>query len=248
MSENTIVLISGSNRGIGKSLVEKYLSRPNTTVVAGVRDPTNPSSEALYSLPASTGSKVIVVKIDSLSETDAKAAISTLQSRHGIDRLDIVIANSAIAKYLGPGAETPISEVKDHFMVNAVGPLILFQAAWPLLQLSEVPKFLLISTISASITEMESNPFGTTAYGASKAAVNYIVRKLHFENPSLVAIPMHPGWVQTDMGNTAAVEGGLKEAPVTIEQSVNGMVSQLDAANRETSGKFASFDGAEIGW
>lgn len=70
------------------------------------------------------------------------------------------------------------------------------------------------------------------------------------------------------MGNTAAVEGGLKEAPVTIEQSVNGMVSQvrpfrhgiavednwadfavqLDAANRETSGKFASFDGAEIGW
>ncbi|MCJ1465267.1 hypothetical protein MMC07_003883 [Pseudocyphellaria aurata] len=246
MSPNTIVLISGSNRGIGKGLVEKYLSRPNTTVVAGVRSLA--SGEALNSLPAGAGSKIILVKIDSLSETDAQTAVSNLQSHHGIDRLDIVIANAGIAKHVGLGVETPINEIKDHFMVNAVGPLILFQAAWPLLQRSETPKFLLISTVSASITKMESLPIPTTAYGSSKAAANFIVRKLQFENPSLVAIPMHPGWVQSDMGNAGAEMMGLKEAPVTIQQSVNGMVDQLDAANREMSGKFLSWDGTEIGW
>lgn len=170
----------------------KYLSRPNTTVVAGVRALT--SFEELYMLPAGIGSKIIVMKIDSLSETDAPAVVSALQSRYGIDRLDLVIANSAIAKYVGPGAETPINEVKEHFMINTVGPLILFQAVWALLQRSESPKFVLISSISASIADMGSNLGGTAAYGASKAAANYIVRQLHFENPSLIAIPIHPGY------------------------------------------------------
>ena len=80
-------------------------------------------------------------------------------------------------------------------MVSTVGPLILFQAAWPLLQLSETPKFIVISTIVASIADMNDIQFPATANGASKAAINYIVRKLHFENPSLIGMPMHPGYV-----------------------------------------------------
>lgn len=135
------------------------------------------------------------MKIDSLSETDAKEAVLALQSQHGIDRFDLVIANSGIAKYIGVASETPISEVKDHLMVNTVGPLILFQAIWPLLKLSKTPKFLLVTTATASIGSMENIPISAMAYGASKAAANYIVRKLHFENPSLIAILMHPGYV-----------------------------------------------------
>jgi hypothetical protein len=34
-------------------------------------------------------------------------------------------------------------------------------------------------------------------------------------------------WVQTDMGNAGAVANGLSEAPVTVKESVDGMVSKL---------------------
>lgn len=39
-----IVLITGANRGIGKGLLEKYLARPNHTVIGTVRDPDHESS------------------------------------------------------------------------------------------------------------------------------------------------------------------------------------------------------------
>jgi NAD(P)-dependent dehydrogenase (short-subunit alcohol dehydrogenase family) len=37
-------------------------------------------------------------------------------------------------------------------------------------------------------------------YSASKAALNSLTRKIHFENEWLVAFPLNPGPVATDMG------------------------------------------------
>jgi hypothetical protein len=34
-------------------------------------------------------------------------------------------------------------------------------------------------------------------------------------------------WVQTDMGNAGAVANGLKEAPTTVMESVNGMIEKV---------------------
>jgi norsolorinic acid ketoreductase len=58
-----------------------------------------------------------------------------------------------------------------------------------------------------------------------------------------------PSWVQTDMGNKGAHANGLAEAPTTIETSVDGIVSGIDAATREhTSGNFISFNGNSYPW
>ena len=51
-------------------------------------------------------------------------------------------------------------------------------------------------------------------------------------------------WVQTDMGNTGARYFGLKEAEISRDVSVSGMIKVIDAANRnDTSGKFMFYDG-----
>lgn len=89
-------------------------------------------------------------------------------------------------------------------------------------------------------------PFFT--YGISKSAANYLVRKLHFENPKLTSMAFNPGWVQTDMGTGAAKGVGMVEAPVTLEDSVRGLVTQFDAASREKSGTFTSQEGESIPW
>jgi NAD(P)-dependent dehydrogenase (short-subunit alcohol dehydrogenase family) len=70
--------------------------------------------------------------------------------------------------------------------VNVNGSLVLFQTVYPLLKASTPsPKFMAISSIAGSITIAPGFPFKSIAYGASKAALNFVVRKLHSENDGL---------------------------------------------------------------
>jgi NAD(P)-dependent dehydrogenase (short-subunit alcohol dehydrogenase family) len=72
--------------------------------------------------------------------------------------------------------------------VNVNGPLVLFQATYPLLKASTPsPKFIAVSSVSGSIEIGAAMPHKGLAYGASKAALNYVMRKLHHENDRLSA-------------------------------------------------------------
>jgi len=248
-STTTNYLITGANRGIGRGLLESLLTRSDTTVIAGVRDIESASSKSISSLPTGQNSKAIVVHIDNLSEASVKDSAKVLESKYGITKLDVVVANAGIAKYYGLAIDTPLSEVREHFEVNTIGVLALFQATWPLLRAAPKPKFVVVTTGLASIGDMGGMPMPVTAYGTSKAAVNFITRKIHFENPDLIAFPINPGWVKTDMGNAGAVAAGMAEAPVTLKQSVDGILVKIDTATREhTSGTFESFDDTRYSW
>jgi norsolorinic acid ketoreductase len=61
------------------------------------------------------------------------------------------------------------------------------------LEAAKKPKFVVISSHAGSIGDMESEPLPFSAYGGSKAMVNYVVRKISFENEGLIAFPVHPG-------------------------------------------------------
>lgn len=78
--------------------------------------------------------------------------------------------------------DVPISAVVDHHAVNTLGPLVLFQAVYPLLSESKRPKFIVISSQGGSISDQSKLQFPIAAYGSSKAALNYLVRKIHFEH------------------------------------------------------------------
>lgn len=133
------------------------------------------------------------MKIDSVSETDAAFAMKELESTHGIKALDIVVANAAISKLYPLVSETKISDILEHFNVNVIGVVRLFQAALPLLQKAKAPKFITLGTTAGSIGNIESVNFPNTPYGTSKAALNYVTRKIHFENPKVIAFPLSPG-------------------------------------------------------
>jgi norsolorinic acid ketoreductase len=193
MSNNTVVLITGAARGIGRGLFENYLSRPNHTVIAGVRDTSAKNAKDLLASTAGKESKAIVLKIDSTSETDAKAAASSLQSEHHINHVDIVFANSGIANYFGTMLETPVAVMREHFEVNTVGQLVLFQAMHPLLKQSSDPKFVVTTSIVGSLEIIKDLPAPAGAYGTSKAAVNFVTRKIAFENPDIKIVMLHPG-------------------------------------------------------
>lgn len=247
--ENTIMLISGAARGIGRGLTEAFAARPSHTIIAAVRDADHSNTKSLASVPCGTNSRIIVVKIDSKSPTDAAAAASELKSRGGISKIDTVIANAAISNCYETVMETSPAALQEHFAVNVAGTLALFQAMAPLLKASTSPKFVVISSFIGSMGDMEQYPFPATALGISKAALNFLVRKIHFENDWLVAFPLHPGFVQTEMGNGAARVLGMEEAPMTIRESIDAQLKRIDEATRENSGgKMIAFDGSHINW
>jgi norsolorinic acid ketoreductase len=85
------------------------------------------------------------------------------------------------------------SEVLSHIEVNTLGPLRLFKATALLLQNASTPKFVYISTLLASISGIEQMPSLTAAYGMSKAAGNYLVKKIDAENQHLITLSIDPG-------------------------------------------------------
>lgn len=163
------------------------------TAIAAVRNPAK--ADGLKKLPAGEGSELIVVKLDNVCETDAGDAINVLKSEYHITHLDIVIANAGIARYIHPVASIPISEIVDHHRTNTVGAILLLQATETLMRAAEAPKFVAISSSMGSMSAMPHHAQPSVAYGSSKAALNYVMCKLHAELEYLCAFPLHPGYV-----------------------------------------------------
>jgi norsolorinic acid ketoreductase len=167
------------------------------TAIAAVRNPAGANVQALKDLPRGSGSELIIVKIDSMSEIDAQTAIDILKSEHKITQLDIVIANAGIARYTHKAGVLPLSEVIEHHKTNTIGPLLLFQATESLMKAStSSPKFVVLSSSLGAISAIPTHPQPSAAYGSSKAALNYIICKIHQEYEYLTAFPLHPGYAE----------------------------------------------------
>jgi hypothetical protein len=82
-------------------------------------------------------------------------------------------------------------QIRSDFDTNTLGPLILYQAFAKLLAASDVAggsKFVVVSSLLGQIAE--SLPFPYNAYGLSKAAVNFVVKKIDQEDSAVTAFPM----------------------------------------------------------
>ncbi|KAI0472511.1 hypothetical protein F4859DRAFT_515355 [Xylaria cf. heliscus] len=224
-------LVTGASRGVGLGVVRALLASSGTTVIAAVRQLTDQISELLHGLPTGQNSKVLVVNIDASSESDALNAIESLKRDHGLVSIDVVLAVAGMSNPRANTLHTTKISMEDHFRVNTLAPLLLFQATLSLLTASEkTPKFFVISSIVGSMGLTGQFPHASTAYGASKAALNYVIGRIHCEHPRFITAAIHPGWVQTDMGNASAVAAGMEKAPTSVEESVQGILSIVSEA------------------
>jgi norsolorinic acid ketoreductase len=201
MSFTTSVLITGSKSGIGKGLLAAYASRPNTLAIAAIRDgPDSGAAKALTSLPVGPGSKIVVAKYDASSRTAATELVKFIKATHHVSSLDVVIANAGILKHFGPAKEASAETIAEHFEINTLAPILLYQATQELLNASsQTPKFFFISSSIGSNGLQDHYPLPVLAYGLSKTALNWAASRIHREEDRIVVVPMQPGWVQTGM-------------------------------------------------
>jgi norsolorinic acid ketoreductase len=104
-----------------------------------------------------------------------------------------------LIKFIGSTVgSNPISsltpdDLRTDFEVNTIGPLVLFNAFSPLLLEANkkspgTTKFVVISTIVAQITN--TMPVPLNSYGATKAASNFLTKKIDMETPEVIAFPI----------------------------------------------------------
>ncbi|KAI1980464.1 hypothetical protein LOZ53_000572 [Ophidiomyces ophidiicola] len=245
-----VYFVTGANRGLGFGFVSALLSRPNTTVIATVRN-----DEAAQSLetqaqdiPLVDSTALHIIKLDFSTAVPPEKISEAITALPAVDHIDVLISNAGCVPPMAPAAMTSAEHLRAAFEVNTIAPLLLFQAAWPLLQKAAIPKMISITSSVGSIGGQE--PFFGGAYGPSRAAGNWITRALHIQHEGLVTIALHPGWVQTRAGYFVADQWNYATGPPeTIENSVTKMLQVIDDATRETtSGKFLSYTSHEIPW
>ncbi len=220
------VLVTGAARGLGLDFTRQYVAK-GWKVIACARKP-----EALKLLGGD-------VQSHKLEVTDY-AAVTALANTLSGEAIDVLICNAGIA-----GREATVlgsidpNVWRQTFEVNTLAPLMMAEAFVEHVARSQQKKLIAISSRLGSITHATN---GRYAYRASKTALNMEWKGLSIDTAAkgLICVVMHPGWVQTDMGGSAA--------PLTIDQSVPAMVKVIDGLTPEQNGHFINYDGSEIAW
>lgn len=221
------ILITGANRGIGKSLAEKYL-RDNWRVIAAVRNPDQCDLNC-EKLP--------------LDVTSAES-ISALKSELGDSPIDVLWNNAGIYN----DKDTRLGNLTDEawietFLINTIAPMRLSDALRENVLVSEQKVFAYTSSKMASIAGVGTESY---AYRTSKTALNMAVSRFSMEitDAGGSTVVLHPGWVKTDMGGDGA--------DITVDVSAKGMKKLVDKINPETqsdyNGSYRNYDGAIIAW
>ena len=80
------------------------------------------------------------------------------------------------------------------------------------------------------------------------AATVLLARELRPEG--FTVVPVTPGWVATDLGNTTADLAGLGGPRPALDAaaSVRQMLALLDRLRPDDSGTFFNYDGRRLGW
>lgn len=130
--------------------------------------------EDLKALPAARGSRLLLVSIESTSKTDVPRAVEEVKVA-GIDHVDLVIANAGICPDPTPLETVDVEDIEKAFVVNTVGPVLLWKGLKPLLEKSKKsPVWLSMSTGAASLARLEVHQAHfVPAYGISKAGFNW---------------------------------------------------------------------------
>lgn len=220
-------LVTGANRGLGLEWARQLAAR-GETVIATARDPA--ASKDLASLRVETHA------LDVADDASVARLADALSSRP----LDAIVNNAGAGGSGPPLAELKWDEVLRMFDVNALGAMRVTQAAWD--NLLSGRRKLVVNVTSRMGSIADNGSGGYYAYRASKAALNMLTKTLALDSrrQAVTCVLLHPGWVATDMGG--------KQAPLSPQQSVEGMLSIVDRLGPADSGRFLDWSGADLPW
>jgi len=218
-------LVTGASRGLGREIARALAAR-GLRVFAGVRaGPPPPGTEAL--------------PLDVTDEAQVAAAAETIWKK--TRRLDVLV-NSAAVLLEGDDAILTVAPARLARMleVNAVAPLRVAQACWPLLL--RAGRGARVVNLSSSGGQLSVGASGwSPAYCTSKTALNALTIHLAAagREAGISVNAVCPGWVRTDMGGPGA--------PRSVEEGADTVLWLALEAPADLTGAFVR-DRVTIPW
>lgn len=181
---NTVSLVTGANRGIGRALVEALLARGASKVYAAARN-----LESVADLVSAHGNRVVPLKLDVTEPAQVAEA-----ARQAFDAT-LIINNAGAAANPGLFSED-LAGARREFEVNYWGVLHVVRAFAPSLKTHGGGTIVNLSSV-AGLTSFPMFP----TYSDSKAAVHSLtVGARHLLTADGIRlIGVYPGPVDTDM-------------------------------------------------
>lgn len=216
-------VVTGANRGIGLEFC-RQLKEQGYDVIALCRK----ASPELWNLG--------VEVFEGIEVTDPKT-LQSLVAKLPPRPIDLLVNNAGILRKETLDDFNPGS-IKEQFEVNALSPLHVTRAFLP--QLGKGSKIAMITSLMGSIGDNTSG--GRYGYRMSKAALNMASKSLahDLKEKEIAVIVLSPGSV-----NTAMTEFSGRLSP---EESVKGMLAQVEQASLEETGSFLHYDGRRLSW
>ena len=185
-----VALVTGSTRGIGKSMAEE-LALAGCKVVVSSRKAE--ACEAVRAEFEKQGFEVLAQPCNVSRKEELKALVDKAVAKWG--RVDIAIANAAVNPYYGPLAEIPDEAFDKVFHNNLKSVLWLANLTLPAMAERGGGSFITVGSIGGI---RATTVLG--AYGISKAADHHMVRCLAAEwGPKGVRVnAIAPGLIMTD--------------------------------------------------
>ena len=240
----SVSLVTGANRGIGLEFVRQLSQIPDSTVVATVRDPSKATD-----LKALLGKNIDVVQLGNEVEKDTKKVAEYVKQKYG--KVDLVVANAGFCTF-GNILDAKRDDIRSHLITNYVNVFILFQELYPLLKAARHSKFVGISAGGGSITNINANgALGIAAYGASKAALNYFLKRAAFESKAdgVTIGVVDPGMVDSGKQMHELIETlGTQSFAKTPAEGVAAMLNVIDSLSIDDDVVMHSWDGSVIAW
>jgi len=225
------IIITGANRGIGLELTRQYL-QANQRVVATCRSPA--AADELATLTSNPNLQVVQLDV---ADSQSVATFGAFIKGKVIDTLinNAGVMGGSHQSLHDMNAETWLAT----FNTNTIAPLMLTSVLLENLKLADRPRIVSVSSYMGSISRPGT---GAYAYRSSKAALNKVTQVMAEElrAEGIIACPVHPGWVRTDMGGSSA--------DLSVEESAGGLIAVIDNLSMAQSGRFWNWNGEELPW
>ena len=188
MSDQKVVLITGSSSGVGQSTA-RLLSQKGYKVFGTSRNPAS----------AQTISGVEVLALDVRSDDSVAACVKAVAS--GAGRIDVLVNNAAY-ELAGALEETSIEEAKAQFETNFFGAVRMVNTVLPVMRKQKQGQIINVSSLSG----VSSIPF-MGFYSASKFALEGYTEALRMEvSPFNIHVSLtEAGFLRTPMMNKRQV-------------------------------------------
>ena len=218
--QGKVALITGAARGQGAEEARMFAKEGAKVVLADVTDQ---EGTAVAAEIAEMGGDALYVHLDVTNEEEWDAAVQSAVASFG--KLDILVNNAGIWRR-GHVLETSSDQWDDIMDVNAKGVFLGTKAAIPEMRKAGGGSIVNISSTAGLVGSKTS-----AAYSASKGAVRIFTKStaVQYAAEGIRANSIHPGPIDTDMGDQVWPDAASKAASVT-RTALNRMGTPEDIA------------------